>query len=283
MNLRTLLVFAAFVPAIWGQAPAEVRIPESDAPAAVNQALRERVTSFYQNHTGSVNRRAIDYVAEDTKDFYFSARKTVYKRFALKKIEYISKDFDRADVTVETTYDMPIEGNLLENTQPAITTWKIDEGKWSWTRDVADPRLSPMSIFSAAAGAAAIKPQGGDPGAKPPIDLKNLDMNAMIAQQQRAIMDQSKLDRSSVEFVAGKAGEQQVTLQNGFTGDIGLQLEGSGVDGVTVTLDKTTVHPHENAVVRFKYTPADAKAQSGTVRLVVMPFGQTFPIQIQAK
>jgi hypothetical protein len=281
MNLRTFLVLTVLVPALWGQAPAEVHIPESDAPADVNQALRERVNGFYENHTGSVKRRAIDYVAEDTQDFYFSAKKTVYTKFALKKIEYTSKDFDRADVTVEATYNMSLEGHTLENTAPSITTWKIEEGKWYWTRNQDDPSLSPMSIFSAVASVAAVKPQGSDADAKPPIDLKNLNISAMMAQQQRAIMQQSKLDRDSVGFVAGQASEQTVTLQNGFTGDVMLQLQGdAGVEGLAVTLDKTTLHPRENGTVHLKYTPTAAKAQAGTVRLVVQPFSQTFEVQV---
>lgn len=280
MNLRTLLIFAAVVPAMWGQAPAEVRIPESEAPAAVNQALRDRVNGFYENHTGSVKRKAIDYVAEDTQDFYFSARKTVYKKFALKKIEYLSKNFDRADVTVDTTYDMALEGQLLENTQPAITTWKLEEGKWYWTRDINDPTLNPMSLFSAAASAAAVKPQDGDSEAKAP-DLKNLNIAAMIAQQQRAILQQSKLDHDKVDFVAGQPGEQRITLQNGFTGDVSLQLEGGfNMDGITVTIEKANLHPKENGTVVIKYAPAAAKAQVGTVRLNVQPFNQTYAVQV---
>jgi hypothetical protein len=283
MNLRTFLFLAAAVPAVWGQEPAEVRIPESEAPAAVSQALRERVNGFYENHTGSVKRRAIDFVAEDTQDFYFSARKTVYKKFSVQKVEYLSKNFDRADVTVETTYDMAIEGNLLENTQASITTWKIEDGKWYWTRDVDDPTMNPASIFATVAAVAAVKPQSGDPNAKAP-DLKNLNLTEMMAQQQRAILSQSKLDKDRVEFVAGTAGEQQVTLQNGFTGDVSLIVEGNpNVDGLTVTVDKTTLRPQENGVVRFKYAPSEAKAQSGSVRLVVQPFSQTFVIQVFAQ
>lgn len=280
MNLRTFLVFAALAATMWGQAPAEVRISEADAPAEVNQALRERVTAFYENHTGSVKRRAIDYVADDTQDYYFAAKKTVYKKYELKKIEYVSKEFDRAEVTVEATYDMHIEDQVLETTQPSATVWKIEGGKWYWTRDPDDPSLSPMSIFAAVAGVAAVKPQGGgDPNAKPPIDLKNLNITEIMAQQQRAILDQSKLDRSTVEFVAGKTAEQTVTLQNGFSGEVALQLEGySGVEGLTATLEKPTLHARENGVVRLNYT--GAKAQSGTVLLVVQPFNQVYPIQV---
>ncbi len=282
MNLRTCFVLTVtLVPAVWAQASAEVRIPESDAPAEVNQALRERVKGFYENHTGAVKRRAIDYVAEDTQDFYFSARKTVYTKFELKKIEYTSKNFDRADVTVDTTFNMNLEGQTLETTSPSITTWKIEEGKWYWTRDQNDPSLSPMSIFSAAAGAAAVKPQEGDPSAKAPIDLKNLNLAEMISQQQRAIMQQSKLSRDKVEFVAGEAGEQQVTLQNGFTGDVMLQLEGNtGIAGLTVTVDNAMLHAKENGVIRFKYAPSESKAQAGSARLVVQPFNQSFAVQV---
>src|SRR4029079_16106322 len=104
---------------------------------------------------------------------------------------------------------------LLETTQPSATTWKLEDGKWYWTRDPDDQSVTPMSLFAKAASAAAVRPQdGGDSDAKPPIDLKNRNITEMMAQQQRAIMDQSKLDRSLVTFVSGKAGEEVVTLKN---------------------------------------------------------------------
>lgn len=282
MNLRALFVFAALVPALWGQGAPEVRIPESAAPPEVNQALRERVTGFYENHTGSVKRRAIDYVAEDTQDFYFGAKKTVYTKVSIKKIEYTSKNFDRADVTVDASYMMTVETQSFETSQSSVTTWKIEDGKWYWTHDQSAADFNPMSIFSSAAGAAAVKPQAGDAAAKPPVDLKNMSIAEMVAQQQRTILQQSKLDKDTVEFVAGQAGEQQVSLFNGFSGDVSLQIEGgSPVSGVAVTADKTTLHAKENGIVRFKYNPpSDAKPQSGTIRLVLQPFNQTFPVQV---
>ncbi len=286
MNLRTSLVFVALLPAVWAQAPAAagLHLPESAAPPEVAQALRDRVNGFYQNHTGAVNRKAAEFVAEDTQDYYFAAKKTVYTKFALQSLDFVSKDFDRAEVTVETTYMMPVEAQLLAVTQPSTTTWKLENGKWYWYHEVQETSMTPMSIFAAVAQAAAIKgPQSGDP-AKPPVDIKNLNIEELMANQQRAILQQSKLDRDLVEFTVGVDSEQQVTLLNNFTGDIMLQMQEPNVPGLKVTIEKATLHPKENGVVRFQYRPAeDAKAQEAVMTVTLVPFSQTFPIRVSVK
>jgi hypothetical protein len=63
-----------------------------------------------------------------------------------------------------------------------------------------------------------------------------------------------------------------------------VQLEGGvNIDGLTVSLDKAMLHPSQNGIVRIKYAPTGPKAQSGTIRLVVQPFGQAFAVQVAVR
>src|SRR5579864_740686 len=48
-------------------------------PPGIEDALRARVTEFFQYHVDGNFRKAYDMVAEDTKDFYFKALKIQFK------------------------------------------------------------------------------------------------------------------------------------------------------------------------------------------------------------
>ena len=48
-------------------------------PPEVDQALRARVTAFFQAHVDGSFRKAFEIVAEDTKDYYFKTEKVQFK------------------------------------------------------------------------------------------------------------------------------------------------------------------------------------------------------------
>src|SRR5262252_4422911 len=68
-------------------------------PADVDKALRVRITEFYQDHVDGKFRQAEALVAEDTKDFFYSANKPKYLSFEIQRIDY-SDGFTRAKATV---------------------------------------------------------------------------------------------------------------------------------------------------------------------------------------
>src|SRR3984893_18862048 len=73
------------------------------APPDVDEALRARISKFYQAHVDGKPRRAEEMVAEDSKDYFYGRKKPKSLSFEIGKIEY-SKDFTeaRAIVVVET-------------------------------------------------------------------------------------------------------------------------------------------------------------------------------------
>ena len=70
-----------------------------NAPPVVDQALRARVTEFFQDHVDGNFRKAYDLVAEDTKDYYFGAQKFQFKSFHIDGIKFFD-DYTKADVNV---------------------------------------------------------------------------------------------------------------------------------------------------------------------------------------
>ena len=68
-------------------------------PPDVDQALRARVTEFFQAHVDGAFRKAFEIVAEDTKDYYFATEKVRFKSFKIVDIKY-SDNFTKAVVNL---------------------------------------------------------------------------------------------------------------------------------------------------------------------------------------
>src|SRR5260370_17579573 len=73
------------VSALWAQNPGDLL---DKAPPDVEEALRARITAFYQAHVDKKFRQADEYVAADTKDFYYEANKPAYLALEIGKITY---------------------------------------------------------------------------------------------------------------------------------------------------------------------------------------------------
>ena len=72
-------------------------IAQEKPAAAVDEALRARIGKFYQAHVDGKFRSAEQYVAEDSKDFFFEMEKQRYLSFREPEISY-SDHFTKAKV-----------------------------------------------------------------------------------------------------------------------------------------------------------------------------------------
>ncbi len=271
------------------QALADYSVPESAAPAEVVKALRERVTEFFGYHIGPVNRKAIDLVAEDTKDYYFGSGKVQFLGVAIMGVDF-TKDLQRASVRLETTQNWQVQQYTTVATTPVVTSWKMEDGKWVWfldnqaliqaTTPMGATRPPPPAIDSLAVPDKILNADGT-------LNLpKDFAAPERVAAQGMAIIKQGGLDKDSVTLTLGKAGEDKVTFVNGYGGQVSLNLyEAPKVPGLTITLNKKDLLANENGVVSFVYTPpADAApAPTGrqyTLRLNVVPFNLELPIKL---
>ena len=102
------------------------------APPHVDEALRAKVTFFYQSHVDGKFRQADTVVHEDSKDAFFVADKEKYREFEIVKIQY-EEDFTkaRAVTAVGKDFFMPGAGKLPV-TVPLTTFWKLEDGEWWW-------------------------------------------------------------------------------------------------------------------------------------------------------
>src|ERR1035438_2675358 len=68
-------------------------------PADVDAALRARILEFFDLHVKGQFRKAEELVAEDTKDFFYSANKPKYLGCDLSSIDY-SENFTKANAVM---------------------------------------------------------------------------------------------------------------------------------------------------------------------------------------
>ena len=232
-------------------------------PADVDQALRARITAYYDLHGKGEFRKAEALVAEDSKEIYYNGSKTKFLSFEIVRIDY-SDNFTRAKVTVLTEQYIMLPGFMGRPIKiPIPSTWKVVDGTWYWYVDPESLRMTPfgkLGAGSAPGSASATKSIPEIPTTVPDFIYKLV-----------------KADKASVTLQAGESG--QVTITNSAPGTMNISLTGS-VPGVEVKLDRTVLNTGEKAVLTVR---AGDHAQSGVLSIQVAQTNQVIPIQVTIK
>lgn len=243
-------------------------------PPEVDQALRARVSEFFQDHVDGNFRKAYALVAEDTKDYYFGAQKFQFKSFHIDNIAF-SDDFTRAEVTVtgERIWQPRPDFPPTSVTTPMVTRWKIEDGKWVWYYNAEHDWLTPMgpsdrnAIFVQA------------PSPVPKFDP------SQIGTAARNIMQQSSIDKNAVSLALDKPSSEQVVFHNGQPGQVKLVLQPlPSIAGFSATFDKSILNANENAVLKLHYEPGDRQTAPPAelkLRFLVEPLNQPYGITVK--
>lgn len=284
MNIRTWVRTAVWSMALTaalasGQVPADL-LPESQVPADVAKALRDRAMEFFNYHVKTVNRRGMDLVAEENKDYYYNSQKIAFDDYKLEKVAF-AKDLQHATVWGRGRRNIVIQGQSIPSDTEVITTWKIEDGKWVWYLDMSTLMVTPMGTPGATAKAATPVPTGE----LIPSDIASPEK--LMAQTQ-AILKRSDVDKREIVMTYGEKAAGDFTFENNYTGDVMLELSKGNfpVPGLDINLSKTYLKPKENGVVHVEYNPKpgelpeNTEMQSFTMHLVLQPFNQIFPLKL---
>jgi hypothetical protein len=235
--------------------------PFDRPPAGVDRALRARITGFYQLHVKGDFRHAEAFVAEDTRDFYYSHNKPQYLSFEIGRIDY-SENFTHAKATVIVEQYVMMPGFTDKPIKvPIPSTWKVVDGEWYWFVDPESVRDSPFGKMTAG------KTQG--PGSAPALPP--------IPTSADFLFTQVKLDKQSVTLTDGEP--EQVTIVNGAPGMMNISLSAM-LPGVEGKLDRTSLKAGEKAVLTLR---AGSHAKPGVINIVVELTNQFLPIQVNVK
>jgi len=254
--MQRLALFALFA-ALASAQPNDPFKPKP--PADVDAALRARIQEFFDLHVKGQFRKAEELVAEDTKDFFYSANKPKYLGCDLTKIDY-ADNFTRANaVMVCEMYIMAPGFTDHPMKVPTPSTWKLIDGKWYWWVDQDALRNSPWGKMTPGPFPAK--------GAAAPPSLSALPT-------AESLFKQIQLDKNSVRLKAGESAE--VTVSNGAPGLTSLTLPGN-LPGVEAKLDKPVLQPGGKAVLTLR---AAKGAKSGVFNVQVEQTLQLLPIQV---
>jgi hypothetical protein len=278
----SFVLFALVSAAAFAQIPSPPQ-PVFKAPPEVEQALRARVTEFFQLHVESNFRKAYGMVAEDTKDYYFNNKKNTYESFRITGVKFLNDNFTKASVDLECQQKMQrveFKGTIIP--VPMTTMWKIEGGQWMWYRDPDNPQITPMGLSD------LDKVRAGETDEQIADRLRKLTSPESIAQQGLQIVGKTNIDKPDVTLAMDKPSSAEVTFHNGQPGYVKLILNsGETMAGFNATLDKVDVGANQNAVLKLSYDPPAGSGsapksmpQGVTVKLFVQPFNQTFTVNV---
>jgi hypothetical protein len=233
-------------------------------PADVDQALRARITAFYQMHVDGRFRQADAYVAEDTKDFYYIANKPKYMSFQIANIDY-SEDFTRAKATILCEQVLMIPGFMDKPMKvPTPSLWKLEAGKWCWWVDQNAFRQTPFGTMKPGTGTAAAPLPQAPPG---PAEMG-------------FVLQGVKLEKQEVVLKSGEDSSAQVAIANTLSGVVNLSVSGA-VPGVDATLDRTALKAGEKATLTLH--SKGGAARSGTLVIEVAQTARQLPLKVVVK
>jgi len=238
------------------------------APPAIDEALRGRISKFYQLQVDGKPRQAEQYVAEDSKDDYYEMQKPRYLSFEIRSISY-SDEFTKAKamITVEMIVNMPSFQNKPMKI-PFMTRWKVVDGQWFWYIDPDASKMTPFGKMNPGTSKADGTQAGGPP------DMSKTPDIASLWKQVRA-------DKQSVQLKTHEASSDHVTISSQLPGVVSLQLQAPDVPGLEVKLDRTELKPGENAVLSFDFKPGEQAPHSPlAVRVLVQPINSVIGVRV---
>jgi hypothetical protein len=257
--MHRLTLLAIMAATLYAQNPAD---SVNKPPAGVEEALRERVTQFYQLHVTQQYRKAEALVAEDTKDYFYSHNKPNYLGFEITGIKY-SENFTRASVTVMTDQYLMLPGfseKPMKMLSPSL--WKLEDGKWCWYIDPETVNMTPFGKMSSAP-AQSSTPARGPTG-----------MPASIPTSPDFIFNKVRADKQAVTLKTGDSA--QVKFTNTAQGILNLKVM-DPAKGFEAKLDRTSLKPEGTAVLTIAAGP---DARTGLVNIKVEQTGEVIAIKV---
>jgi hypothetical protein len=247
------------------------------APPAIDEALRTRVSAFYQAHVDAKFRAADQYVAEDSKDAFFVAQKPHYKSCQIAKITY-SENFTKATAVTSCKDEISFRGQHFTATMPMASQWRIEDGQWFWYYVQRSEKETPFGTMKAS-------PESGEQTSAPAIPS-----DPLLAA--RAILARVTVDATAVTVDQTRSSTQEIHVKNGMVGPITLSVDPTGVPGLTMKPVKSEVPAGEetSVMVAFNFDDPAILCQEclvnpgvrppATVLIHVEPTAQQFPVQI---
>jgi hypothetical protein len=247
------------------------------APPAIDDALRARVTKFYDAFIAGKFKEAYLLVADDSQDKFFELSKDQYKGCEIIKINY-AENFTKASVVTSCKADWRFHGTTVLTTFPLTSTWKVIDQQWYWHWEKPTMVPSPFSPT----GFVTVP-------ADSPANIQGL-VPKDIDGVAKGILTKVAVDKPGVHLYSLENSQDVVHVRNDMPGDVSLTLDKLNIAGLKITLGKADLKAHEETTIVFDWRLDDPAIQClecakktnmrPTVALHVQPTGQVFPINV---
>lgn len=240
-------------------------VPSGPAPqGASEEALRARVSQFYQDFVDGKFRAADAFVADDSKDAFFAEEKIRYKSCSVGKLT-IAADGKTAIAVTSCATTWAFHGQRIPTTIPMTSNWKLQNGDWFWYSVPFDGNVN--TPF----GKMKVDPDGQHQSAIP------ADPGAMVPGMLSGV----RASKTAVSFAPDKPAHEEVEITNGMPGPVRLSLIQPGMPGLKIQLSSPLLGTKQKAVLSFDYVPVTGSApRSTSVTVQVAPLQQVIPIRI---
>jgi hypothetical protein len=245
------------------------------APPDVDEALRSRITIFYQAHIIGKYSDAFQLVADDSRDTFLGSGRDSYKSCEITKINY-SENFTKASVVTACKGELHWRGERMPATMPIPSTWKLVNGQWYWYSAKRDEVQTPFGVSRVTGG-------NNDATQMPAIPADPLAV-------ARDILRKVAVDKTEVQLKGYETSQDELHLINNMPGPIRFSVTFPPSKGVTIKPEKSELQSGEKATIVFAYDLEEAAAlcrdclkvvkPSLTANIQVEPTGQVFPVTV---
>jgi hypothetical protein len=270
MNLlRKSRAFAAAALALaWAAAaPAQSNDPFRAAPPEVEEALKARVSQFYDYFKMAKFRQAEDLVVEEAKEHFYGAKKSRIFGYEIGNLKF-SEDLKEAHVLVTCLTMVPGLGSKPLSV-PLPSTWKSIDGEWFLYFETRQPGVEHDS-----------------PAGKMHFS-QELGTHGSLAASQPATLESLKemyaVTPSSLTFSSQTADPVTRTfrVENRSKGELTLVSESKGMPGVTVDAGTGKIAAGESLAVSVTYVPSSHVGPGEyPLQFAVQPIAQHFDVKL---
>ncbi len=240
------------------------------APPAVDEALRARITKFFEAHVTGRLRAADEVVAEDSKEAFFSANKPRCYSFEIVNIDY-AENFTRAKAVVTCEMEHPAPGLAgVKVKAPRTSLWKLEGGQWWYYIDPNAGYQTPFGVMRPGPGQGTLPP-GIAPGVRPQASV-----------DPQVTLSWVRPSKFELRFSSAKAGSDEVTLANKGPAAATLIMAYSEMPGLEITLDRKEIPPGDAARLTARWAPGKLPPPPTIpISIVVQPTGQLVMIRVE--
>ncbi|HEY3839588.1 MAG TPA: hypothetical protein VGL72_23620 [Bryobacteraceae bacterium] len=235
-------------------------------PQDVDDALRARVTQFYDYYSAGKARRCEDLIVEESKDDFYNLNKPNMESFKINNIEY-SDNFTKAKVVLLAKMPVlfPMIGAKIME-QPIASFWRQENGAWFWYYNKSAAMRTPFGDASRGG------PKAGD-GTVNPLNSPqtNLDL----------IQSALKVDRTRIDLSSGKAESVKVTSSLPGAASLVVECLLGPLDklGLSAIFDKKDLKGQETATLTLT-AGSDTRPGAYPLRIMVKPTGQILDLTV---